>query len=265
MKYSITQGQYVDFLNNLTQTQATARKADESTNRYAITGTEVGSYTTGKPYVALNYRNWADGTAYAAWSGMRPFTELEYEKACRGPLYPVANEYAWGTSGIAGSEGVYTLSDDGLSTEGIATNYLVSASSGNALYTTTKFTPNGPCRVGIFAANAGNTGRVTAGSAYWGIMELSGNVWEHPVTVGNAAGRLFTGLHGTGVLTSTGTALVTGWPAPSTASGAGFRGGDWCNTSDYLRVSDRGNAADTYAARDNFSGFRAARSAPAGE
>ena len=36
---------------------------------------------------------------------------------------------------------------------------------------------DGPLRVGIFAANSLNTGRITAGASYYGIMELSGNLW----------------------------------------------------------------------------------------
>jgi hypothetical protein len=46
MKYEVSQQQYVDFLNTLAQTQATAREANESDERYAITGTAVGSYAT---------------------------------------------------------------------------------------------------------------------------------------------------------------------------------------------------------------------------
>ena len=102
MKYEISQQQYVDFLNSLTQTQATARKYTGSTNRYGITGSEVGSYATTNPYVACNYLSWMDGAAYSDWAGLRPLTELEYEKACRGTLTAVANEYAWGTATIAG-------------------------------------------------------------------------------------------------------------------------------------------------------------------
>ena len=40
------------------------------------------------------------GVAFADWAGLRSMTELEYEKACRGPLEPVAGEYAFGTNEI---------------------------------------------------------------------------------------------------------------------------------------------------------------------
>ncbi|MBK6755576.1 MAG: hypothetical protein IPG69_18790 [Flavobacteriales bacterium] len=39
-------------------------------------------------------------------------------------------------------------------------------------------------RVGAFAANVGNIGRVPSGGSYYGIMELSGNVNERAITIG---------------------------------------------------------------------------------
>jgi len=291
MKYGITQGQYRDFLNALQRDQQASRCSAVTVGNFMYSddtqntpqyrnGVKLTSdpgapeprvysndldddnnanETVDGQWIACNYMNWADGAAYAAWAGLRPYTELEYEKACRGPLTPVANEYAWGTATMY-SVGAYTMVNSGESNEGITTGY--STTQGNALYTTTKFTPNGPCRVGIFAANGSNTGRVSAGASYWGIMELSGNLWERPVTAGNADGCNFTGLHGNGTLTGVGNASVTNWP-DTDAIGAGFRGGTWSDSSGYLCVSDRASAASTYADRLNLSGFRAARSAPA--
>jgi formylglycine-generating enzyme required for sulfatase activity len=254
MKYEVTQQQYVDFLNTLTQTQATARKANESTYRYAITGTTVGTYATTNPNVACNYLGWADDAAYADWSGLRPMTELEFEKACRGPQAAVVGEYAWGTATIAGS--AYTLSEDGTASEGIATNY--STTVGNAAYNATATPISGPVRVGIFAANGSNSGRVSTGASYWGIMELSGNLWERPVTIDNAEGRAFTGTHGDGLLTSSGDADAATWPGTD-AVGAGWRGGSWYYFTFDMQVSDRYNAGDAYSNRYNFIGFRAVR------
>ena len=254
MKYEVTQQQYVDFLNTLTQTQATERKYTGSTNRYAITGTAVGSYATTNPNVACNYLGWADGAAYADWSGLRPMTELEFEKACRGPQAAVSGEYAWGTATVAGS--AYTLSDVGTASEGIATNY--SATVGNAVYYTTGATIGGPVRVGIFAANGMNSGRVSAGASYWGIMELSGNLFEHPVTIKNATGRTFTGTHGDGVLDSNGDADAANWPGTD-AVGAGWRGGSWGYDTYGMQVSDRSIAGNSESERYYYIGFRAVR------
>jgi formylglycine-generating enzyme required for sulfatase activity len=255
MKYEVSQQQYVDFLNTLTQTQANARKYTGSDYRYAITGSAVGTYTTTLPNVACNYLSWADGAAYADWSGLRPMTELEFEKACRGDRPAVSGEYAWGTAGIAGS--AYTLSNAGVSNEGIATNY--STTLGNAVYSITKVSGNnGPVRVGIFAANGSNSGQVSVGASYWGIMELSGNLWERPVTIDNEKGRAFTGTHGDGLLTSSGDANAATWP-DTDANGAGWRGGAWDYSASNLQVSDRNNAGFSFADRDPYLGFRAVR------
>ena len=260
MKYEISQQQYADFLNSLTATQASSRYSSASSGyRYGIS-VASGVYNTTNPYVACNWMNWDDGAAYSDWAGLRPLTEMEFEKACRGTVTPVADEYAWGTTTIAGL--AYTLANPGASNEGIATNY--SSDAGNASYGNTDGSIDGPIRVGIFAANSLNSGRITAGVSYYGIMELSGNLWERPVTIGNAAGRGFTGLHGDGALDASGFANVSSWPGTD-AVGSGFRGGTWAGGTDILCVSDRHLAAHYYAIRSNTygNGFRAARSGPA--
>ena len=337
MKYEISQQGYVDFLNSLTQTQATTRKETAATNRYAITGAAIGSYATTNPYVACNDLSWADVAAYLDWSGLRPMTELEFEKACRGTLAAVANECAWGTVGFAGS--AYTLSNSSASNEVIATNYYPSGGSdyvsaagatgsgtlitvgstvglvygmpvsvtagtgafaagtfvtniasattfyvqappitalsggavvtgsaicGNVAFTGT--TPsagaiNGPVREGIFAGTSGNTGRITAGATYYGIMEMSGNVFERSVTVGNTTGRSFTGTHGDGALDNTGAANATTWPGMD-AIGVGFRGGDWHFGYSRLHVSDRYNSTTIQSTNGVGSGGRGVRLEP---
>ena len=261
-KYEISQQQYVDFLNTLTSAQASTRYPNATTNRHAIT-VSGGVYSTTNPYVACNFLSWMDGAAYSDWAGLRPMTELEFEKACRGLETPVANEYAWGTATVAGN--AYTLENDNATNEGIASNY--STSTGNASYDITDGSIDGPLRVGIFAANADNQGRITAGASYYGIMELSGNLWERAVTVGNATGRDFTGLHGNGALSTNGHANETAWPGLTSgevtgATGSGFRGGNWYNPATHLRVSDRLYAAGTNTNRNNNYGFRAVRVAP---
>ena len=260
MKYEVSQQQYVDFLNTLTQTQADARKytldpLDPLNSRYAITGSTVGSYATTLPNVVCNYLGWADCAAYADWSGLRPMTELEFEKACRGDQPAVAGEYAWGTATLASI--AYTLSGAGTASEGIATNY--STTVGNAVYSGTGAgTIGGPVRVGIFAANGSNSGRESAGASYWGIMELSGNLSERPVTIVNATGLAFTGTHGDGVLTSSGNANAATWPGTD-AVGAGWRGGSWDSDINEMQVSDRSYAGFSYSDRYTLLGFRAVR------
>jgi len=96
----ITQGQYTGFLNTLTRTQATAR--------YHVLGHGIEIKHSGKPpnytYSAsapaerCSWLSWADCAAFAAWAGLRPMTELEYEKAIRGPI-DVGTSY-WGVTGL---------------------------------------------------------------------------------------------------------------------------------------------------------------------
>jgi formylglycine-generating enzyme required for sulfatase activity len=268
MKYSITQQQYVDFLNTLMYTQQDARidgapdavvgtfahNANRHGIRIAVSGvstTTPAVYETTFPFVANNYMNWADGAAYTDWAGLRPITELEYEKAARGPLAPVANEYAWGSNAITGATGI---TDSGLATE------RASNTGANAVFGTpgSGGPTGGPLRVGAFAA--ANTTRAQAGASYWGIMELSGNVLERTVSVGNTTGREFTGLHGNGSLDAGANADVSNWPGTD-AIGSGFRGGNWFRAIELLRVSDRGDATRTDTNRFVNHGFRGVRTA----
>jgi len=251
MKYEISQGQYAEFLNKLDNTQDGTRYPDYySLNRYTITSPTT-NHVAEVPDRACNYLSWADGAAYADWAGLRPMTELEYEKACRGTEAPVANEYAWGSNNIYAS--AYSLTNDGLPNAKVT----VGSGFGNACYSSTD--PGGPMRCGIFAGSFTNPTRAEAGATYYGVMEMSGNVWERPITVGNAEGRGFTGLHGDGILNSSGNANVTSWPE-SDAKGAGIRGGGWSRTVLFLRVSDRFGAAYVLPGRDYlYRGWRGVR------
>lgn len=252
MKYEVTQQGYVDFLNTLTYNQQVSRTAEPPSspagteamdqlqaslnrNQIRIQTSGVASstparYETTIGDVACNFLTSGHVTAYLDWSGLRPMTELEFEKACRGTLPPVADAFPWGGT-IASS--AYTLTNSNLTTEGIGTNY--STTLGNANYVGTGGALTGPLRVGIFAANGSNSGRVTSGASFYGIMELGGNVSECLVTVGNAQGRAYTGTHGNGVLAATGDADASSW----SALGTGSRGGSWNDFSPALRVSDR--------------------------
>jgi formylglycine-generating enzyme required for sulfatase activity len=294
MKYEITQEQYTDFLNILTRAQQDTRTyTDVSsgttsvTNFYVMGGAsslngrngircdatihtsnpitfycDYNSNGTGNESgdgqnIACNTLGWLHGAAYADWAGLRPMTELEFEKACRGDQTPVANEHVWGTTNVASS--AYTLSNPGAANEGINTNY--STTAGNGIFSQTDGSINGPLRVGIFAANGSNSGRETAGASYYGIMELSGNLWERPVTVGNSTGRAFTGTNGDGSLATDGNANTSNWPGTD-AIGSGFRGSSWYDGHNDAFVSFRGYGAQTGTTDEYEYGFRAVRIAP---
>jgi len=255
MKYEVSQQQYVDFLNTLPAAQAQAR-AYTSLGGAARHGISVligsGEYRTSLPNVANGQMSWMDHVSYLDWAGLRPMTELEYEKAARGSAGPVAGEYAWGSASVVSTGGVENYLNIGEAGE--------MASQGNAVYTGSN--PGGPARVGVFAGGA--TSREQAGASYWGVMELSGNLWERVITAGNAAGRSYSGLHGDGVLTAGGSSDVTGWPVSDGSpvagdGGGGLRGGAYTSAAALLKTSTRTNAIFTVDSRNADSGSRGVR------
>jgi len=268
MKGEISQGQYVAFFNILTNTQKSTRditsasgtNTDSISYRNNISWTGSGEATlNGGTHsgVAMNYMSWADLTALLDWSGLRPMSELEYEKSGRGsrgassPIAAVSGEYAWGSTSITQATSISnggTGSERGSTGSNVATAY----NSG--------FGVQGPVRVGSFAAGA-NT-RVASGGGFYGVFDLSGNVCERAVTVGSNYGRAFQGRnHGDGVLDSSGNANTSNWPGTDSI-GAGFRGGDWYNSTTRTRISDRTLTATSDTSRDSNYGGRGVRSAP---
>ena len=257
MKYEISQGQWTVFLNTLTSTQAFNRYKISTSFRYAIS--EAGGiYCVSRPDRALNNASWDDGCAYTDWAGLRPMTELEFEKACRGPLPAVAGEYAWGTNSLTWATTISGFEDG---TETI-TNAGANCNTGSQTHG--NFTggdgSKGPLRCGIFAT--GSSDRESAGATYYGIMEMTGNVDERSVTLGNLPGRVYTGAHGDGVLDTNGDANVTNWPGGSSPIGIGRRGADFYYNPSYLYhcISSRRYGSTTHSHRDLTFGFRAVRS-----
>jgi formylglycine-generating enzyme required for sulfatase activity len=275
MKYEISQRQYCEFLNTLTSTQAGNRISNQYGNyRNYIKLASNGKYGTDADndagvwgsanwdlmnesndgeWVACNYLSYMDVAAYADWAALRPFTELEFEKAARGGQTAVDDEYAWGNTTLESA----TTSLTNAATASEAPN------QGNLNYSSCL--PDGPYRVGSYA-DATST-RTNAGAGYYGVLDLSGNLWERPVTVGNSTGRAFTGTHGDGSLSTNGHATNSDWPGYSGgeitgATGSGFRGGYWRYGSSYSRVSDRYNAAYTSTGRYYVYGGRCARTSP---
>ncbi len=219
MKYELSQGQYRDFLNSLTRTQQGHRvesviSANTIPNYYVMYGAPSvaarqsirapasGNGTT-NPVVfgcdlndngtfdeqddgsntAMNLINWMDMCAYADWAGLRHMTELEYEKACRGPQSAVYGEYAWGTT--------TTTAVSGIINSGRGSEAASNSGEGLANY-------SDPLRVGFAATNA--TNRLSAAASYYGLMDMSGNLFEAIVPLSNSSSRSFTGTHGDGTL-----------------------------------------------------------------
>jgi formylglycine-generating enzyme required for sulfatase activity len=196
--------------------------------------------------IACNYLQWSDLMAYLDWSALRPMTEFEYEKACRGTLPQVVNEYAWGVPAAQPSPAPITQAlSSAIANAGTANE--ISTTSGNGLCAWgANNAALGPLRCG-FAAT-GSTSRVQAGATYYGCMDMAGNVWEQCVGGNQSAGVNyggFTGILGDGLLLATGYTNTSGWPAwgGSNSGGGIMRGGDWfTNDARTLQISDRWNA-----------------------
>jgi formylglycine-generating enzyme required for sulfatase activity len=259
MKYECSQQQYVDFLNSLDATQQSNRAPTFTSpgNHRQMISASSGVYSTTLPSVPVNYITWMDLAAYSDWAGLRPMTELEYEKAARGTATAVTAEYAWGNTSATTHTNSFT--NAGASNE-------VSATSGaNIAYHTTGSSA-GPIRVGAFA-NSG-TSRSSAGASYYGIMELSGNLAEQVVYVAGSAA--YSGLHGNGALTSAGHGDVSNWPgltsgAITGATGSVTRGGSLA--SDYIhrcKISDRNLVSTAISTEDAYTGIRGVHTKPSG-
>lgn len=291
MKYEVSQEQYVEFLNALTLQQ---QKTHVTNNRFE--NMKRGDYVFGDlkradnrngiaflrsraasapvvfgcnlnpnndffsaddgQTIACNFLSPVDMVAYCDWAGLRPMSEMEYEKICRQPALqkPVAGAYAWGSSELTSASG---LQDGGTDSERLAGGNVNGGSATNL---------GGPVRCGAFAGNAGM--QKEAGATYWGVMEMSGNLWEMCYNA-NAAGRNLVAdhidySHGDGYLTLEGMTDVSAdyWPDLKTAFAV--RGGSFLATAGLLRISDRTNAFGTFFSdvtqRRNDVGFRAVRS-----
>jgi formylglycine-generating enzyme required for sulfatase activity len=308
MKYEISQGQYVDFLNTLPYDHQTQRVNSTTNtvgqNAFNATTTDIARYTikigtagtvntvprvyiTVRPDRACNHLNWQDGCAYADWSGLRMMSELEYEKAGRGFLNPVQQEFAWGTT--------TSVQGNTLSGTENGTETMTEANSNFSNINSTKTGGDGsvgPVRVGIHATATST--RVQAGSSYFGVMDLTGNVFEMCVNAQHTPGRSYRGYdalyHGDGELstvTNLGFANTPFWTGNAGSSvitaasgnvinseGMVFRGTigqTWTSWQDANNLSDRQSAgSSTLTSYSNYTngstrnqnyGFRCARSA----
>lgn len=258
MKYEISQQAYVDFLNTIDGTQATQRQiivGGAGRNFVAVSG---GVYSTTAPYLPMNYLGWQDLSAYLDWSGLRPMSELEYEKICRGTLTPFVGEFAWGTTTRATL--AYSRSNDYAADEAISNNY---NSAGNAAL---EGASGVPVRSGIFAANPANTGRETSGATFYGVMEMTGNTWERTVVFADIVGHAYDGIHGDGFIDTSGNANVSNWPGTNGVA-VDYRGGTYDMDLvsfgyEPARISNRTYSRSWNITRNYTFGGRGVRTAP---
>jgi len=281
MKYEITQGQYVDFLNTIgsvAQTNLFPNAWGYRRHRITAGGTAPNVYSTDRPNRASNYLGWRLFTAYLDWAALRPMTELEFMKSCRGFGAAVSNEYAWGSPNITYLTTISTTvpTEDGseiplnanancvcgsIDFGGGADDNCNGADCGNAY---------GPMRNGLFALPTTST-REASGASYWGIMELTGNIHEYVVALSSNSIPLMDNTPGDGNILVDGHDVAT-WPsrnlAPATnpdyAPLIGMKGASYWDNSNWQRIEVRywvvrgGNPAQ-YMWNNDWSGGRGVR------
>ena len=231
MKYGITQRQYVDFLNCLGRSQQENRVAADVTgttvtNIYVMADSPTQSKgnvircdenigygpitfycdrnNNGVPneaddgmFRACNFLSTADWKAYLDWSGLRPMSFLEIEKASRGPLPPVQNEYSWGSS-LWTNNG--TLENAGTESEKWSNSYI---DGGISTYA------DDVIRVGANAPSSGAT-RELSNASYYGVIDLGNNPSDFYIHKDDVLS--FSAVEGDGALNTAGDANVAEWP-----------------------------------------------------
>ncbi|MFH1232105.1 MAG: SUMF1/EgtB/PvdO family nonheme iron enzyme [Planctomycetota bacterium] len=240
-KYEVSQQQFCDFLNTIPSSSAASFYSSwaYNLNGYLITNTGSSpiTYTTTAPNRACNFLFWSDMVPYLSWTGLRPMTEMEYEKAARKTSVGTTNTrtYPWGDT----APSTVTGAVDGGTHVIYNANYYVAGVT------------YAPISVGWYLSQGyAPTNREYTGASY-GVADLAGNLWEYVI---NCAWTTVPN-NGNGTITPP----VNNWPGTSTCRGC--RGGFWggANTN-YLRVSDRA-CARIYESeeRDSIFGFRPAR------
>jgi formylglycine-generating enzyme required for sulfatase activity len=246
MKYECSQQQYADFLNHLDLARATVNQPT------IFTGTHPNLIAP-EPNGGIGELGFNRAAALSDWSGLRPLSELEFEKACRGYNTPaVPNEYVWGNTTISPVTGV---SNQGAEDEAVSTPSDANANIAHGF--------NAITRVGIFARASGST-RVLSGSTYYGVMNMGDNLYEVCFSMVDAKGRAIDeSINGDGYLDQDGTTDIAAWKENAAY---GLRGGSYIQPIFTARTSERADANFfvPYSGDNNASycGVRMVRVAP---
>jgi hypothetical protein len=248
MKYKVTQGQYTDFLNTVCASDTTASVMNDvqnpvnpyalksipkqlqavwrfleffynggpdpnDTKRHSITFDSLQSrFIVSRPDRAYAQMDMNKALSFSEWSGLRPMSELEFEKACRGPIppyyaYPDREDKAWGVDTAYAPNnynGALTFSGAENGTEFFADYDADKRNYDPTFYSTIDGDGGqGPYRVGIYATNTST--RISSGASYYGIMDFSKITSEIVVPLGSARYREFNySVNGKGVLSAFG-------------------------------------------------------------
>lgn len=256
MKYEISQGQYADFLSHLTETQSNNRYPNQNGNcQHTINDDFIGNYYALKSDRACNYLSWADGLAYADWAGLRPMTELEYEKICRGQKNKIR---------------INIKKDE-------VESALLYSNNKNSYARIENLNNSNVRIIDCLYSEVSTLPDIVSSLPYYGVMMMNDNLSERCITVAKYCWNCctwnnethagsFDGKHGDGYLTKTGLSNVSKWPSQEAVSGysaygSSIRGACWMYSPSKVPVSDRNLASYPYAGRIANAGFRAGRTA----
>ena len=312
MKYPVTQGQYADMLNTLSLRDSSNMYFYNDTTKYKkvntaykraiqnldpfyynipndlqrhtiLLDTAEVKYTVTRPDRAFGKGNSTYYESFSDWSGLRPMSELEYEKASRGPLPPTYKAYknngyynynsdttnnwsgfdwAWGNDTTIARFQSSSMNGNALTLNGVEngteyfTNYNIYKRYTNPTYTMSRTGGDGgegPYRVGVFATDTSS--RISSGATYYGIMDFSKNVPHLAISIGGSLGRgLSYKKNGDGYLNAFGNPDSSEF-LPNNS------GGPMMSGSTYIYKQNATSERNNYA--NNMIGFRSVRSAPA--
>jgi formylglycine-generating enzyme required for sulfatase activity len=262
MKYETSQDQWIGFFNLLTIQQKqnrdvtgnSGKRSDSVRFRNGLSWVfNINDATTSFPQVPISYLTEEDIAAYLDWACLRWMSDFEFTKACRGPLTAKENEFAWGSTTLHDVR--YSLLNNGSDAE-VITATGVHIGNSNYNRTSDGLSP-GPFRCGIFAASATHPNREETGSTYYGVMEMSGNVYESVIDANSQIGRFYSGVHGDGSIGANGDSNQSTWPD---ARGIIMRGGSYGSSSYLMHIASRGS--DGQFVHPSEIGFRGVRTAP---
>ena len=151
--------------------------------------------------IACNFISPEDVIAYLDWIGLRPISEMEYEKSCRKRWSREDNElfrWPWGDQPPT----PLSWNMDDVKKRGEEDEYVVNSKNTNGPIIDGRIID--PVRVGAFA-NATTT-KQQAGASHWGVMELAGNLAEICYNVSSTS-VFREGIYGDGNIQSS----VLGW------------------------------------------------------
>lgn len=238
MRYELTQGQYADFLNTVHSSTAAALYAGDvnygHNMGYNPPNPYGWRYSAVDRFAAKNYLSTNDMWSFLSWAGLRPMTEMEYEKACRDTGSD-ARTYPWGSS-LPDTDTYNPPNEGGTHKRNFANHN--NTSGGQKVLDVGRY----------MAGDVYRTPEQTGASPY-GIADLVGNAGEHVI----ACSYTTVPDNGSGTV-----AWPSNWPAAGSTQ-KGLRGGDWSMSSSFVDVSRRTYIPWTNTTRDTYVGGRGVR------